>query len=63
MKMREPGVPTVDEFLEMNLAKGSCLACERKSHQRVTGKSIQKNDGRTKKDGSIAGRLIRRHLE
>lgn len=28
MKMREEGVPTVDEFLEKNLLQGSCLGCD-----------------------------------
>lgn len=39
MKMREPGVPTVDEFLEMKPAKGPALpateessACHREKH-------------------------------
>ena len=27
MKMREEGVPTVDEFLEENLPQGGCLGC------------------------------------
>ena len=38
-----------------------CL--RRKSHQRVTGKSIQKNDGRQRRTVLLSGRLIRRHLE
>ena len=28
MKMREEGVPTIDEFLEENLKENSCLACD-----------------------------------
>ena len=42
MKMREPGVPTVDEFLEMNLAKGSCLACDGRVISVSQGKAYKK---------------------
>jgi Xaa-Pro aminopeptidase len=42
MKMREPGVPTVYEFLEMNLAKGSCLACDGRVISVSQGKAYKK---------------------
>ena len=52
MKMREPGVPTVYEFLEMNLAKGSCLACDGRVISVSQGKAYKKMM-EDKEDGSI----------
>lgn len=63
MKMREPGVPTVHEFSGNEPGKRFLPCLRRKSHQRVTGKSIQKNDGRQRRTVLLSGRLIRRHLE
>ncbi|WP_343084578.1 aminopeptidase P family protein [Blautia producta] len=39
MKMREEGVPTVDEFLEENLPKGGCLGCDGRTISVSQGKA------------------------
>ena len=38
MKMREEGVPTIDEFLEENLKENSCLACDGRTISAEQGK-------------------------
>lgn len=39
MKMREEGVPTVDEFLEENLPQGGCLGCDGRTISVSQGKA------------------------
>ena len=39
MKMREEGVPTIDEFLEENLKENSCLACDGRTISAEQGKA------------------------
>ena len=45
MKMREEGVPTIDEFLEENLKENSCLACDGRTISAEQGKAWKVNDG------------------
>lgn len=61
MKMREEGVPTVDEFLEENLPQGGCLGCDGRTISVSQGKAyvdmMEKKQGRFLCQDDLGGKI------
>lgn len=61
MKMREEGVPTVDQFLEKNIPAGGCLGCDGRTVSVGQGKAyadmIERKQGRFLCQDDLGGKI------